>query len=66
MQTNRESTKFAKVPFPHSETSKAGVFNQWVAEGRLDVEPDLRCCLAVTQPRIQKLVDDNNIKNRIK
>ena len=27
------------------------------ARNRLDVEPDLRCCLAVTQPRIQKLVN---------
>ena len=27
-----------------------------MARNRLDVEPDLRYCLAVTQPRIQKLV----------
>lgn len=28
------------------------------ARNRLDVEPDLRCCLAVTEPRILKLVDE--------
>ena len=50
------------MPFPSTYLCEAAFSSMVViktkARNRLDVEPDLRCCLAVTQPRIQKLVNE--------
>ena len=49
------------MPFPSTCLCEAAFSSMLViktkARNRLD-EPDLRCCLAVTEPRIQKLVDE--------
>ncbi|KAI6648073.1 Zinc finger BED domain-containing protein 5-like [Oopsacas minuta] len=50
------------MPFPSTYLCEAAFSSMLViktkARNRLDVKPDLRCCLAITQPRIQKLVDE--------
>ena len=50
------------MPFPSTYLCEAAFSSMLViktkARNRLDAEPDLRCCLAVTEPRIQKLVNE--------
>ena len=50
------------MPFPSTYLCEAAFSSMLViktkARNRLHVEAELSCCLAVTQPRIQKLVDE--------
>ena len=55
------------IPFPSTYLCEAAFSSILViktkARNRLDIEPDLRCCLAVTEPRIQKLVEKQHQKS---
>ena len=49
------------MPFPSTYLCETAFSSMLViktkARNKLEVEPDLRCCLSLTQPRIERLVD---------
>ena len=48
-------------PFPSTYLCESAFSSMLVIKTqRLEMEPDLRCCLSVTQPRIGKLVDQKH------